>query len=203
VLEYVGKGGTTALDSQSWLDIPAVLQAFKSSFTDNSGRLQIEWITTGQCFTDRVFADRRAFQHVLRNLISNAWRFARTTIRISAQRDSRTSSEEFTGRRSGRMTPAAVPVACVCVTVEDDGPGIPDGSHEEVLAPLDTLSDERLHSGIAGLQRNPRIHGGCGLGLAIVKSLVERHGGSLQIDRGELGGCRIRTWWPDQATPGQ
>jgi two-component system sensor histidine kinase RstB len=203
VLEYVGKGGTTALDSQSWLDIPAVLQAFKSSFTDNSGRLQIEWITAGQSFTDRVFADRRAFQHVLRNLIGNAWRFARTTIRISAQRDLRTSSEEFTGRRTGRMTQAAVTVACVCVTVEDDGPGIPDGSHQEVLAPLDRLSDERLHSGVAELQRNPRIHGGYGLGLAIVKRLVERHGGSLQIDRGELGGCRIRTWWPDQATPGQ
>jgi signal transduction histidine kinase len=204
VLEYVGSDRTAALDSQCWLEIPMVLEAFKSSFTDNSGRVQIVWITTEQNSTDRIFADRRAFQHVLRNLISNAWRFARSTIQVSAVRAVVTATEEFHGERTGQMqASAATAVSGVCVTVEDDGPGIPAGSHQEALDPLTRLSDERVQSGSTQIHRIPRKHGGYGLGLAIVKRLVERHGGSVQIDRGELGGCRVRTWWPDQVTTEQ
>ncbi len=204
VLEYVGSDRTAALDSQCWLEIPMVLEAFKSSFTDNSGRVQIVWITTEQNSTDRIFADRRAFQHVLRNLISNAWRFARSTIQVSAVRAVVTATKEFHGERMGQMqASAATAVSGVCVTVEDDGPGIPAGSHQEALDPLTRLSDERVQSGSTQIHRIPRKHGGYGLGLAIVKRLVERHGGSVQIDRGELGGCRVRTWWPDQITTEQ
>lgn len=190
VLEYVGNGTTTVMKSQGWLDIPSVLQAFKASFADNSGSVEIAWCTAGPNFTDQVFADRRAFQHVLRNLISNSWRFARTRIRVSAERAVRFPAADVIDKDSVRRSQRPVPgVNCVCVTVEDDGPGIPHGSEGEILAPLAQVAD---------VQRSPRMHGGYGLGLAIVKRQVERHGGWLQIDRGDLGGCRVRTWWPDE-----
>lgn len=47
------------------------------------------------------------------------------------------------------------------VTVEDDGPGIPDGDLERVLAPFERLEPSRGRAG-----------GGAGLGLAIVKALA-------------------------------
>jgi two-component system sensor histidine kinase TctE len=64
------------------------------------------------------------------------------------------------------------------LTVEDDGPGIPELELEKVF--------ERFY-------RIPGSHGdGCGLGLAIVKELADLHKARLELKRvGTMGGTRI------------
>jgi signal transduction histidine kinase len=57
------------------------------------------------------------------------------------------------------------------VSVSDDGPGIPENQLDHIF--------ERFVRGDAGLTQ--RV-GGTGLGLAISKSLVELHGGSIEVD---------------------
>ncbi|MEX2106054.1 MAG: HAMP domain-containing sensor histidine kinase [Solirubrobacterales bacterium] len=57
------------------------------------------------------------------------------------------------------------------VAVIDDGPGIPESQLEQIF--------ERFTRGDAGLTQ--RV-GGTGLGLAISKSLVELHGGRIEVD---------------------
>ncbi|MEP9379900.1 ATP-binding protein [Aquabacter sp. CN5-332] len=54
------------------------------------------------------------------------------------------------------------------IVVEDDGPGIPDESREQVFAPFFRLEHSRN-----------RETGGLGLGLAIARTIVRHHGGDV------------------------
>jgi signal transduction histidine kinase len=60
----------------------------------------------------------------------------------------------------------------VLIRVEDDGPGIPEGSRERIFDPFFT-----------------RREGGVGLGLTIVRQIVESHHGEITVSRGPLGGA--------------
>lgn len=67
------------------------------------------------------------------------------------------------------------------VTVEDDGPGIPEDQREEAMRPFTRLEEER----------DPNRGGGVGLGLSIAADIALSHGGSLRLsDSARLGGLR-------------
>jgi two-component system, OmpR family, sensor kinase len=55
--------------------------------------------------------------------------------------------------------------------VTDDGPGIAPEDHEAVFERFRRLDESRVRDG----------HGGAGLGLAIVRSLVQAHGGTVDV----------------------
>jgi len=65
----------------------------------------------------------------------------------------------------------------VVLTVEDDGPGIPDELAERVFERFVRGGGERA--------------GSSGLGLAIVRAVAETHGGSVALERGPNGGARF------------
>lgn len=73
----------------------------------------------------------------------------------------------------------------VVVTVDDDGPGIPDDRHEEILRPFVRMEGSRS-----------RDTGGAGLGLSIVHSIIEGHGGRLSLQNRAEGGLRARIALP-------
>ncbi len=82
------------------------------------------------------------------------------------------------------------------VEVEDDGPGLADDDAALVF--------ERFFRSDPSRSRHT---GGAGLGLAIVASIVEAHGGSVEVDRGQSGGALFRvvlqlcrSCWPTQAS---
>jgi len=60
------------------------------------------------------------------------------------------------------------------VVVEDSGPGIPDAARPRIFEPFFTTKQK-----------------GTGLGLALVKKAVTDHGGTLEVDRADLGGARF------------
>jgi signal transduction histidine kinase len=61
----------------------------------------------------------------------------------------------------------------VSIVVEDDGPGVPEGSRDRVFDPYVTTKQE-----------------GTGLGLAIVKKIVVEHNGWITVGKSErLGGA--------------
>jgi len=77
-----------------------------------------------------------------------------------------------------------VGVACVVVTVADDGPGFPP----EFLP--------RAFERFARVDHT-RGGGGSGLGLAIVRAVAHNHAGTVKADNGsELGGARVRIRLP-------
>ncbi|MBM3135952.1 MAG: GAF domain-containing protein [Chloroflexi bacterium] len=101
-----------------------------------------------------VWADRRRLEQVLVNLLANAVRFAPPKGQV-------------------RVTVSPLPVGCsapslLCVSVSDNGPGIPPEEQAHIF--------DRFYRG------SERRTGSTGLGLSIAKSLVELHGGQLWVE---------------------
>ncbi|MFM2161810.1 MAG: hypothetical protein RLZZ383_1322, partial [Pseudomonadota bacterium] len=87
------------------------------------------------------------------------------------------------GARDVIVTVAASPDG-VCVTVDDDGPGIPLEARQRVLEPFVSTRAQ-----------------GTGLGLAVVRQVLDDHGGALVLDRSPTGGLRVAMTWPSQPAP--
>ncbi|MGF6176733.1 ATP-binding protein [Ensifer sp. 4252] len=97
-----------------------------------------------------------AFTRLVANLASNAYRYA-NRVNIDA-------------RHSAKW---------VTITVDDDGPGIPERSREDVFKPFFRLDEARnLDSS------------GTGLGLAIARDIARSHGGNVTLGDSPLGGLR-------------
>jgi signal transduction histidine kinase len=71
------------------------------------------------------------------------------------------------------------------ITVDDEGPGIPEEELARVFQPFYRVEGSRS-----------RETGGVGLGLAIAKSLIERHQGSLTLSNRTGGGLHARIVLP-------
>ncbi len=65
------------------------------------------------------------------------------------------------------------------ITIDDDGPGIPEDKREEVFKPFVRLE----------VSRNPGT-GGVGLGLSIARDVVRGHGGDIILGESPTGGLR-------------
>ncbi|WP_296223492.1 ATP-binding protein [Ralstonia sp. UBA689] len=113
--------------------------------------------------------DPRLAARALLNLIRNATRYARNTITLRAE----------TG-----------PAGALCLTVEDDGPGIAVPDRARVFEPFLRLDASR-----------DRHTGGFGLGLAIVRRIALVHGGEVRLDASAGGGARFAVLLPAMTIP--
>ena len=103
--------------------------------------------------------EQQDLEEMLGNLMDNACKWARREVRIHGRRD----------------------YGYLFLTVEDDGPGIPDGSLNDVVD-----RGRRLDASIPG----------SGIGLAIVRDAAELYGGVLTLERSPLGGLSARLRLP-------
>jgi signal transduction histidine kinase len=71
------------------------------------------------------------------------------------------------------------------ITIDDEGPGIPEQSMSRVFEPFFRVDPARRKSGP-----------GAGLGLAIAKEIVERHGGKLTLQNRSPKGLRQKIIFP-------
>ena len=104
-----------------------------------------------------VEIDFRLVEHAIANLVINAATYSSsgTTIKISATRfDSQ-----------------------MVITVQDEGPGVPEDSLEKIFDKFYRVPGTRP--------------GGTGLGLSIVKSIAEAHGGSVVAENLAAGGMQF------------
>jgi len=106
-----------------------------------------------------VFADEDKLNQVLINLLSNALKFARKKIEISAA-----ESDEHSV-----LLPELIGVR---ISVSDDGPGIPPDQ-------LDKLFRKFVQVHLPADQTGQK---GTGLGLAICKEIIEQHGGKIWVE---------------------
>ena len=97
-----------------------------------------------------------ALKRALTNLLDNAVKYGKRA------------------RAAIRSTPQAVEI-----TIDDDGPGIPEAELGRVLEPFYRVEGSRS-----------RDTGGIGLGLAIALSVVQGHGGQLRLSNRPEGGLR-------------
>jgi signal transduction histidine kinase len=127
------------------VDLAALLESMCADLAD------LGWdvtFTNGERIPYRCRPDalRRAF----RNLIENAVRYGeRARVTLVSRGDA------------------------IEISVDDDGPGIPEADFERVFAPFVRLENSRN-----------RATGGVGLGLAIARTIIRGHGGDIVLFNG-------------------
>jgi signal transduction histidine kinase len=110
----------------------------------------------------RVACRPKALKRALSNLIDNALKYgARAEISLVSKPDG------------------------LSVTVDDDGPGLPEAELERVFEPFYRVEGSRS-----------RDTGGAGLGLAIVRQIARGHGGEVRLANRPGGGLRAELWCP-------
>ena len=97
-----------------------------------------------------------AFGRLLSNVTGNAFRYA-SNVRIEAH------------HHPGQLV----------VTVDDDGPGIPEDMREDVFKPFVRLDSARNQDA-----------SGTGLGLSIARDIARSHGGDIELSDSPMGGLR-------------
>ncbi len=102
-------------------------------------------------------ADRQMLEQVMINLVKNSMEALRNRkdpeIKLSCQRDA--------GER-------------ICLSVADNGEGIPDDKLEQVFVPFFTTREE-----------------GSGIGLSLCKQIIQSHGGSIHMESSPGRGTRV------------
>ncbi|MEA3534220.1 ATP-binding protein [Rhizobium sp. CC-YZS058] len=132
------------------------------SLSDLMIRLSAEAELHGKTLTtvvdgdDEVRVRPNAFTRLVVNLTSNAYRYA-DTVQVEA--------------RHGQKW--------LTITVDDDGPGIPESAREDVFKPFFRLDEARNLDST-----------GTGLGLSIALDIARSHGGHLTLADSPLGGLR-------------
>ena len=116
----------------------------------------VDVISEGAAGDAIVLGDRLALRRVIANVVDNAIKYGRLAhVRMSLGPDT------------------------IVVTVDDEGPGIPEDQRQAMLEPFNRLETSRNRS-----------TGGAGLGLAVVRCLVEAHDGTIELAAAPTGGTR-------------
>ncbi len=151
VLAKLDEGGTRAPAGRPVdLTVLAAEEAERSA----SARVPVTASTAGPCV---ITGDVDGLRRLLRNLIDNALRYAKSGVDVTVQREG----------------------GDAVLTVSDDGPGIPAKDRERAFDRFVRLDDAR--------SRDEDETSGAGLGLAIVRATALAHGGSARLDDASPG----------------
>lgn len=133
------------------------LQRLVRVFRKVDARIELEFVEPDR---EVIFAgEREDFEEIVGNLLENAMKWARSRARVSL----------------------AETAGSVLLTIEDDGPGIPEDKAREALARGKRLDESKP---------------GTGLGLSIVNDLVREYGGELKLLRSDLAGLKAEVRLP-------
>ncbi len=110
----------------------------------------------------KISLRRNAIKRCLANLIDNGFSYGKN-VKI------------LTKKTSNKML----------IMVDDDGPGIPESEHQNVIKPFYRIDKSR------GQNKS-----GVGLGLSIANDIIRSHGGSINLEKSPLNGLRVKITLP-------
>lgn len=142
-------------------EIEKIVRSLEKAYYDRG--IEIDSKVPPSC---RFRGDVGDFIELIGNIMDNACKHCRARVALTVEQ----------GAHGDGLT----------VTVEDDGPGIPEGARDEVLGRR-VRGDTRTE--------------GQGIGLAIVDDIARSYGGSVEIGRAGLGGARVVVRIPGSAGP--
>ncbi len=154
---YLSFARGDAKEETGELDLNAILEQIRTD-----GRLAGKKVKTSLIGRPDIVVRPGAFRRLVTNLTSNAFRHA-NRVEIVAR------------NAKGWLT----------LTVDDDGPGIPEELREDVFRPFYRLDEAR------NLNET-----GTGLGLSIARDIARSHGGDIVLDDSPIGGLRAEMRLP-------
>ena len=151
--EYLAFARGEAGEAAEAVDLGKMLQALAKNVKRKGAEVELVTPDTPVIATLRPLAFRRALTNLAGNAADHGGK-----VRLSTRR---------------------LPSGGTEITVEDDGPGIPEAQREEAFRPFSRLDDSR--------NQNTK---GVGLGLAIARDVARSHGGDIILDASDLGGLK-------------
>ncbi|GAB3076684.1 sensor histidine kinase [Pedococcus soli] len=157
----IGGGGRKGLvDLQGEAD--AVLEDLSAQIADAGADVRVEGLP-------KVSGDATLLRALLQNLVANAVKFSAAA--GTGQPVVRVGAEHITGGWR--------------VTVDDNGPGVPEQDRDRVFELLARGDDKQDVEGL-------------GIGLSTCRRIVQSHGGRIGIVDSELGGASVWVSFPDR-----
>lgn len=140
-------------ETASFVDMNEMILSILNKFRNTQAL--IRYSTNDQ--VSAIQGREQALKRALTNVISNAFRYGKT---IAVKLESNNNKLE--------------------VTIDDDGPGIPEDKREEVFKAFVRLEESRN-----------KETGGVGLGLSVAKDVITSHGGRIELFDSPMGGLRV------------
>ena len=153
--DYLQFAKTQIQESTSKLDLVAIFNSIKKQF--NNEKLII-YSNDSVKFEGRPIALKRSFSNVVQNGLTYG-----NHVYVNVQ------------KRNARAL----------ITIEDDGPGIPEDQYKNVFKPFFRLDKSRSLN-----------QSGVGLGLAIVEDVINSHGGNIQLGKSKYNGLLVKIFLP-------
>lgn len=150
--DYLSFARGDAGEAPEPVDMIAVLDSLRSDAERSGHRTTVSFSGDPQVTVRPI-----SFKRCLANLVDNACRYG-DEVRIVGVRGT----------------------SWLSVTVDDDGPGVPEELRETVFRPFFRLDDARNQD-----------RSGTGLGLAIARDVARGHGGEIALSDSPLGGLRV------------
>ena len=140
-------------ETNSFVDMNELILSIINKFRNT--KAMIRYSTNDQ--VSAIQGREQALKRAVTNIISNAFNYGKT---IAVALESNNNKLE--------------------ITVDDDGPGIPEDKREEVFKAFYRIDESRN-----------KETGGVGLGLSIARDIISSHGGKIELSKSELGGLRV------------
>ena len=153
--DYLQFAKTQSQENSSKINLKNLLEQIKSNF--NNSNLEI-FCKDDIIFIGRPLAIKRCFENIIQNGLTYGNR-----VTLNAQKGTN----------------------FILISIEDDGPGIPEDQHRNVFKPFFRLDKSR------SLNKS-----GIGLGLAIVEDIINSHGGNIQLGKSKQKGLLVKISLP-------
>lgn len=140
-------------ETNTFVDMNELILSILNKFRNS--KTMIRYMTNDQ--VSAIQGREQALKRALTNIIANAFYYGKT---IAVSLESNNKKME--------------------ISIEDDGPGIPEDKREEVFKAFYRIEGSRN-----------KETGGVGLGLSIAKDIIVSHGGTIELGDSEMGGLRV------------
>ena len=153
--EYLQFTSSTYLEKNETFNISELIENIISKYDNDN--ISIELIP-------RVYMDGRKnlIQRSMNNIIDNSIKYAK---KINVELSKKNNN--------------------IIITVDDDGPGIPENEYQNVFKPFYKLDKGRSDS-----------RSSVGLGLSITSDIIKSHGGNIVLEKSSLDGLRVMIFLP-------
>lgn len=140
-------------EKNTFVDMNELILSIINKFRNT--KAMIRYSTNDQ--VSAIQGREQALKRAVTNIITNAFNYGKT---IAVALESNNNKLE--------------------ITVDDDGPGIPEEKREDVFKAFYRIDESRN-----------KETGGVGLGLSIARDIITSHGGKIELSDSKLGGLRV------------